>query len=197
MTDENDPSDLEKSAEDLKQEVRSAVSNIFERDITPQEFYYLMSRYPYLELCDADYPFIDKGTKPKIITAETTGWKIYNYGTVLAVGSHELVAMMRAKENKDDDDEGGTGTIVQQYSETAMEMVALAKKQGWRMAEIVAGFYPMQRMAWIAGEMQDYALKGFDPGREDYVVLHWVSQIKKGKLYPPEHTIPGFKPGKK
>jgi len=184
--------DLEDSAKALRDEVRSVVANIFEREITPQEFYYLLSRYPYLEICDVDYPYIDKGTKPEIIVA-SNGWHIYNYGTVIAAGSHELIAMMRVKQKKEEDgEEGGAGTIVQQYSDVAMEMMDLAKKIGWRLAEIVAGYHPMRRMAWIAGELIDYPLKGFNPSREDYVVYRWVSQIKNKQLYPPIQEIPGF-----
>lgn len=201
MSNDDDSIDISGQVDALQLELRKAKANIFNREITQQELYYLLGRYPYLELCDADYPYVDKAKGLEIITAKT-GWKIYNYGSVIASGCHELMALLLSEEHhkrekrlsKEDDEGSGSGTIIRQYSETAMEMMALAKSLGWRMAEVVAGYYSMQRMAWVAGEAMGYPLKGFHPTQEDYVVLHWSSQLRKGQLYPPQQPIPGFGP---
>jgi|GEM_PF-3030938 len=199
---------LKREALEIEREVQRAKANIYNRNITPQEFYYLLSRYPYLQLCDANYPYVDQGTQVEILETEC-GWKVYNYRTLLASGCHELMAMLlaheaRFPEKKKEEDEGGSeggasgsGTIVRQYSETAFEMMLLAKTLGWSAAAVVGGFYGMQRMAWVAGELIDYPLKGFEPTAEDYVVLRWTSSLYEGTLYPPKIPITTATPSKK
>ena len=59
--------------------LEEANRTIFDRDITPQEFYALLCRYPYLEVRQTGYTTPPPGTVPTIITAKN-GWKIYDYG---------------------------------------------------------------------------------------------------------------------
>lgn len=193
MAEDDKHSDLEKEAELLKQQVVNAQQTIFQRDLTPTEFYYLLSRYPYLEICNVDYPYIDNATIPIIHTADN-GWKIYDYGSVLATGCYELIGYLYGREkaqqaSKDEGGEGGNGTIIQQYSDVAFAIINMAIDKGWAAAEIISGFYPMQRMAWIAAKMKGYELKGFTSSVEDHVVSRWVSRLKQGELYPPATPI--------
>lgn len=178
---END--DFNDEFDAIKQQVAVAQQSIFEREISAKEYYYLLSRYPYLEICNTDYPYIDRGSKPTVTKAKN-GWPIYNYGNVIASGCYELLGILYGQE--EDDDEGGHGTIVQQYTDVAYAMVALAIELGWPAVDIVSGFYPMQRMAWIAAELADYKLHKFDPSFEDYAIKNWESARRAGKLYPPE-----------
>ena len=66
MADDND--DLDKQRDDMDQAVQEAMETIFDHPITPQEFYFLLSRYPYLQICNADDPFIPEGKEiPEVI----------------------------------------------------------------------------------------------------------------------------------
>lgn len=187
-----DNDDVQNSAKTLWKDIKQSMDGIFERPITPQEFYYLLSCYPYLIVCNADYPYIDQGKKP-IITQAKNGWPIFNFNNVIYAGSNILFAELNGKGKlsvkQKEDDEGGNGTIVKQFSDVAYEVMALAKQLGWPMIEIVSGFYPMQRMAWIAASEHNYEVKGFEPSVEDEVVRSWVTKLHKGKLYPTEKPI--------
>ena len=190
MADEND--DLEKAKTDMESEIQDAMESIFDRPITPQEFYFLLSRYPYLQICDVEHPYIDEGVVPKVTTSPS-GWEIHNYGTVVRSGSYELLAYLtqaRLREGGEGEgDIGGHGTIVRQYTDVAFMMIQIAIENGWSGAEILSGFYPMQRMAWIAAREAGYSLKGFLASDEDRVVEDWVRRIRKGDLYPPKKPI--------
>jgi len=167
----------------------------------------LASCYPYLEICNADYPFIDQGTEPKVIE-NSNGWRIFDFGSVLVSSASELQQRQRyprpgailpygVLDDEEDGDEGGGGygTIVNQYAAIAEHIITLAMQKDWPGAEIISGYYPMQRMAWIFSRERDYTLKGFDPMLEDYVVEQWVSQMHNKKLYIPEkQNITTLKP---
>ncbi len=188
------------AADKLKDDISKAYESIFSRPITPQEFYFLLSRYPFLQICDADYPYIDAGTEAKVVHAQN-GWIMHSYGTVIYSGGHELLLQQlvemkqrqrqqeREDEGGDGGDEGGSGTIVKQYTDVAFEMIELAMLLGWRAAEVITGFYPMQRMAWIAASEHGFSLKGFEPSKEDQVVRNWVMKLRTGTLYPPAKPI--------
>lgn len=186
----DDNENIKGQANELWKDIKQSMDNVFERSVTPQEFYYLLSCYPYLTICNADYPYIDSGTKPTITYAKN-GWPILNFNSVICAGSNILFAELNGKKplSKQDEDEGGNGTIVKQYSDVAYEAMALAHQLGWPTIEILSGFYPMQRMAWIAAMENNYSIKGFDPSIEDEVVRNWVMKMHKGKLYPTEKSI--------
>lgn len=193
-------SDLDQQMEAMWLQVKQATDNIFKRDLSREEFFYLMSCYPYLEICDADYPYIERGTKPEIIDTPN-GWRIFDFKSVLVSSASELQQRRRYPRpgavlppglSDDDEDEeggGGFGTIVNQYAVIADQMVAIAQQKGWAAAEIVSGYYPMQRMAWISSRERNYTLKGFEPGPEDYVVSDWVQRMHNKQLYIPDKTV--------
>ena len=196
--------DLNQEIEDMWLKVKEATTNVFERELTVEEFYYLTSCYPYLEICDTDYPFIDDGSKPKIIEMDN-GWRIFDFKSVLVSGNSELLQRERTypkpgrslppgifldDEEDDDDGGGGVGTIVKQYADVAEKMIALAIEREWKAAEVISGYYPMQRLAWIAAREKEYRLKGFDPTAEDFVVAGWVEKLNEKKLYTPDVKFP-------
>ena len=190
--------------EDMWIQVKDATKSVFERDITPDEFFYLMGCYPYLEICDTDYPFIDAGTKPKIIDMPN-GWKIFDFKSVLVAGNSELLQRERSYPRpgsnlppgiaEDDDEEGGGGygTIVAQYASTAQQMIAVAMQKGWSAAEVISGFYPMQRLAWVTAREKGYRLKGFEPTAEDYVVANWIEKMHRKELFTAATQFPAPK----
>lgn len=196
--DEQKPEDHKQAAADLQEEIEGKVASVFDREITPQEFYYILSCYPYLEICDADYPYIDDKVEPKITIHENTNWKIIDYGSVLATGACELLtkkyrkpggARAQVEAEAEVEEQEGSGTIALQYQDMAELMINLAMEKGWSRAEIISGFYPMQRIAWILAEEKGYTLKGFDATPEDVVVQGWITRLRQGKLYPPGTPI--------
>lgn len=172
--------------------VREAKRTIFERDITPQEFYALLCRYPYLEVCAAGATTPPLGTVPTVITAKN-GWKIYDYGDILASGCHELIAYLWVLEDSEEGGgEGGEGggdygTIVQQAADVVKHMLLLAKQKGWPASEIVSGHYPLQRLYWVLADLSGHKVDNFKPSLEDYVVRRWVGALQEKTFVMPKY----------
>ena len=180
---------LTDEAQQVWEAAKGAIDNVFERPISPQEFYYLLSCHPYLEICDADNPYVDDTTPPKVYQAKS-GWTIIDYGSLLATGHNSLsareLAMRHKQELEAGEEEEGSegGTMSRQMLETVFELIQIAMRNGWNCSEIVSGFYPMQRLAWIAAAENNFAIKGFNPTSEDRVVQNWVMKLRDKKFYP-------------
>ncbi len=175
----------------ITQAVREAKRTLFERDITPQEFYALLCCYPYLEICAAGASPPPRGTEPKIIVAKN-GWKIYDYGDFMATGCHELVAYLWVLEDSEEGGgEGGGdyGTIVKQAAEVVQQMLSLAKQKGWPASEIISGHYPLQRLYWIFADLSGHKVDNFKPGLEDYVVRRWIQALQENRFERPKYAV--------
>lgn len=192
MADDTDLPPLPNEAKEVWKAAQAAIDSVFEREITPQEFYYLLSCYPYLEICDANNPYIDE-TKPPEIYHSRVGWTVVDYGSVLITGACEYSARSLARlrrqhleeEGESGDDVSGGGTIVRQFSEATFDLINIAQNEKkWKATEIVSGYYPMQRMAWIAANEVKLPLKGFSPTAEDRVVQNWVMKLRDRKFFP-------------
>lgn len=182
--------------DDERQQIAAALQEarrtIFERNLTPQEFYALLCRYPYLEVCETGQPPTTIGSTPTIITAKN-GWKIYDYGHFLASGCSELIAylwILEDSEGGDGGEGGGYGTIVQQAADVVEQMLAMAKQKGWASSDIVTGHYPMQRLYWILSDLSGHPVSNFDPSLEDYVVRRWVEALRNKKFVMPTYPYP-------
>ncbi len=176
----------------LNEVLAKAKLSIFEREMTPQEFYALMCRYPYLEVCEQGKSILEPGAVPKIVTAKN-GWKIYDYGHFMASGCHELIAYLQVLEDSEGGEGGeggGYGTIVQQSVDVVAEMLALAQQKGWTASDIVSGHYPLQRLYWVLSDLAGLKVNNFDPSLEDYVVRRWVSALKAKTFYQPKYPHP-------
>ncbi|MHA7840526.1 MAG: hypothetical protein ACX932_01495 [Gammaproteobacteria bacterium] len=177
--------DLDRSAEALQAEIKKAIAEAATRKANPSEFYHLLSRYPYLEIgnIDAGIPPVD--VVPKLHTLNN-GWVIHDYGYRLRCGKPALLSEKRwstpIQGEADEDEEGGVGTVTMQFVEAAAAMVALAIKLGWEGLEIIMGFYPMRRAAWIAAVQHKFPVEGFQSTFEDRVLLDWVQKMKKDSL---------------
>lgn len=177
--------DLNRSAEALQAEIKKAIGEAATRPANPLEFYHLLSRYPYLEVGNigAGIPPVD--VVPKLHTLDN-GWVIHDYGYRLRCGKPALLAEKRwstpVQGEAGDDEEGGDGTVTMQFVEAAAAMVALAIELGWEGLEIIMGFYPMRRAAWIASVQSKFPVKGFESTFEDRVLLDWVHKMKEGTL---------------
>jgi len=165
------------------------LEEVLTRPISEADFYYLLGKYPYLEICDPAAPVIITGRKAHI-SKSSAGWSIHDYGNVIRTSFCEALDNKRPPplwSEQDETGEGGAGsftgrgTIVQQMFNTAFDLINMAR-QRWGSVQIVAGFYSMQRAAWIAAMMSDSTLEGFDPTPEDYVVYNWALKFSGKKL---------------
>ena len=68
------------------------------------------------------------------------------------------------------------GTIYQQSIDTAIFMVTLAKKLGWKGVDIVDGHPSMRFAAWQAGSEYGMPISGFEPSKQD---LEQSSRIRR------------------
>jgi len=204
----------EKELEHFLAIAEHARQDAIDRPITHEEFYYLLSKYPYLEICDAKLTDIEP-SNPLMKRKAKTGWIIHDYGNILRVAQSELASLLqyginpsatpgllsgKPTEEGGEGGEGGEtgkggeggegdeglgelkplGTIVAQFVKTAEELIGIAQSR-WDGAQIIGGFYGMQRAAWVMAEIEEYELKGFDPTAEDKVVYYWVKQLLKKK----------------
>ena len=186
--------DDEKQASEL---AKQAFETMFDRELTRTEFLYLLSRYPFLELCDHENPYLDETKMPEVIIADN-GWRIFDYGNAIFTSGCEWTnAEYRAQKQEETGEEGGgDGTLVKQYSDVAFLIIDLISKKGWNGIDFLTGYYPMLRIAWIAAEMKGLKVHHFEPSIEDYVVYNWVSKLKNGTFYPTDKPflIPSKKP---
>jgi len=167
------------------------------RPITEDDVYFLLGKYPYLELGDiksGDHPTPERPAEHR---RAKNGWIIHDHGNILRAAQSELasykvygtvISIPPAAREDEDEDEGGEGvgeltghgTIVQQFVDTANEMIALAEKR-WAGGIVLGGYYAMQRAAWIEAQQRSFTLDGFDATPEDKVVFDWVKRLTPGK----------------
>ena len=186
----------ESERDQLSQIMHEARRTLFDRDITPQEFYALLCRYPYLEVRKTETAMPAPGVPPTIITAKN-GWKIYDYGDFMVSGCYELIAqlwVLNDSENGGGDEGGegggGYGTIVQQTADVVQQMLALALQKGWPTSEIVSGHYPLQRLYWILASLSNHEVSNFERTLEDFVVWRWIKALREKEFVMPKYPYP-------
>ena len=127
--------------------------------ITYPEFYYLLGRYPFLDLHHpADFTSVN-GRSPEIISIQG-GWEIQDFGDWIKT-SPGLVPY-----------EG-----FNQMLDMAEEMILLAIAKGWPAVYVDGGFYHMVRAAWVAAGLLDFPFEGFDPSYSDLRVRLLVERL--------------------
>jgi predicted RNA-binding Zn-ribbon protein involved in translation (DUF1610 family) len=88
MATDMDQSNLISSAEQMAE---YAMKNIYERDISADDFYFLMSQYPFVVVCNSDYAYIDPDDNPKRIRTKN-GWTMIIYKDAICLGTNFLEA---------------------------------------------------------------------------------------------------------
>lgn len=154
-----------------------------ERGLSQLEFEYLLTRYPYLELRDANLGELAVSEPVSIVSAQT-GWEIHDRGTSIAVGPGRLLFGAYTEDDDESGDGGvtiaGFGTLEWQAIQSAWELLALAHSR-WASAEIVGGSAAMQRAAWIAAYAYSYDFRGFSPTSHDeaaYARLYYSGMLQ-------------------
>jgi hypothetical protein len=166
-------------------DINLTYQDLFNRPLSQEEFYYLLSLYPYITVCDHNNAFIGPDEIPKRLKTEN-GWNMFVYESAVCLGTNYLAAERFQIEN----DVKGLGTLSKQGMDAVTEMIEYIKaNKQWETLEIVFGYYPLQRMVWIICTIFGYPVTGFDPRVEDEVVRRWLEKIRKRQLYPPEYPI--------
>jgi len=172
-------------------QVRRASQQIFDRELLEAEKQYLLSRYPFLWIGNMDTD-ITQPARLINVTHAKNHWPIFDFGHTLLSGCSEIMALLlqhQAQQQDDDAGEGGNGgfgTVVQQFTDVAFELIQLAFERGWTGVEILDGYYSMSRMAWIACEIKQLHCS-FKPTLEDMVVRNWMIHMHEKTFYPHSH----------
>jgi hypothetical protein len=160
------------------------------RRIEPDDVRYLLSRYPFLDICNAQATMPEVSVPAEMITA-LSQWKIHDRGDRLTTGPGRLIygAYHPLKEEEEEGGSEGTelvmpdGTLSKQQFDTAVELILLAQ-QRWPAVAIVDGYYAMQRAAWMAAESLGIAIN-FQPNSDDLRIFEKIKQ-NGGVKFPRE-----------
>ena len=164
MTDRHDDK-LTEGMEALSQKLQLDVNVL--RDITPDEIQYLLDMCPFLQIVDTVVQYVEEMPPEVQFVQARSGWTILDYGDAMSSSPGERILGMAEYHRKDEDDEGGQGTIWNQAFITATEMVEIAKSRGWHGIQIVDGHRIMKRAAWIKALAAGLSVSGFEPNKED------------------------------
>lgn len=135
--------------------------------VTDEDVLYLLQRYPYLQLLNTQADFSNI-LPPTFINADS-GWIIHDYGDAMSTSPGEKLFGPGNPELKDEEGEGGHGTVINQAFDTAQQMVLLAYEKGWSGIQMVSGTHLMRWSAWIAAADLEMNVIGFEPTTEDEI----------------------------
>ncbi|CAM4388858.1 MAG: hypothetical protein LEGION0398_MBIBDBAK_01143 [Legionellaceae bacterium] len=145
------------------------------RGVSYDEFYYLLSRFPSLVIRNIEGNSIHK---EPIIIKSRSNWDIQDYGDVIATSAGRFLWGSYTDGTPDNPKlHQSTGTLTQQFIDTAYDVMVLAKKKEWIGIHLIHGFYGMVRAAWIASTELELDFNGFYPSSSDYVILSWVNNL--------------------
>jgi predicted RNA-binding Zn-ribbon protein involved in translation (DUF1610 family) len=88
MASETDQTNLIHSAEQMAQ---LAMKTIYDRSLSTDDFYFLMSQYPFVVVCNSEYAYIDPDDHPKRIRTKN-GWTMIIYKDAICLGTNYLEA---------------------------------------------------------------------------------------------------------
>ncbi len=157
-----------------------------ERPITLKDIEHLISVYPFLDICNADIANPPPDSAPVKIVQARSLWLIHDRGDRLTAGPGRLnfggFRPMRYDDKGnpiiDDDDEGGSGvirpegTLVKQLFDTAIDMISLIDGR-WPAVNIIMGYRPMQRAAWMAATEAGLAIN-YAPSSDDLMTYETI-----------------------
>lgn len=181
---------MNQNEEILIEQVKRASQHIFDRELLEAEKQYIRSRYPFVII--ANMAASNATTSTLIARTQAKNyWPILDFGDSIVSGCSEIMALLLQhqglKADKGDDEggsgRGGFGTIVQQFTDVAFDIVQMAVDRNWEGINIIDGYYSMARMAWIACEIKQMHCT-FKPTLEDMVVRNWTIHLQEKSFYP-------------
>ncbi len=155
----------------------SVIKTALTRPVTSVELAHVLRNYAYLEISDAsvyELKSIDLA-QLKFIKSKS-GWLIHDHGSVLRASPGKM--LYHSHNAFEDDGAGGGvgyGTIVQQYVDTARDMLTIAQSR-WLGAKILSGYRPMQFAAYLIAQASHYILEGIELSNEEARTYQYVKQ---------------------
>lgn len=157
----------------------AVIKTALTRPVTSVEIAHVLRNYAYLEMSDAsvyELKSIDLA-QLKFITSKS-GWLIHDHGSVLRASPGKM--LYHSHNAFEDDGAGGGagagyGTIVQQYVDTARDMLTIAQSR-WLGARILSGYRPMQFAAYLIAQASHYILEGIELSDEETRTYQYVKQ---------------------
>lgn len=162
MADDHD--DINGQLEDVSKKLNIDINVL--RDISPREIQYLLDMCPFLQIVDTVLHFVDEQPPEVQFIEARSRWTILDYGDAMTSSPGNRILGLGSY-GREDDEEGGSGTIWNQAFLTAIEMVEIAKSRGWRGIQVVDGHRIMKRGAWIKALESGLPVSGFEPSQED------------------------------
>jgi hypothetical protein len=141
------------------------------RSVTSVELAYVLRNHAFLEISDASLYEV-KAIDPEKLTfvKSKSGWLIHDHGSLLRASPGRLLYRHHNafNENEQDGSGGGVGigTIVQQYVDTARDMLTIAQNR-WLGAKVLSGYRPMQFAAYLIAQASHYILEGVELTEEE------------------------------
>ncbi|MDF1759998.1 MAG: hypothetical protein P1U40_05645 [Coxiellaceae bacterium] len=157
---------------------------LFLWDIKPLDILYLFDKFPFLQIVDTRVE-VDPPTEPAFITADRSGWTIYDYGNAMSASPGLLLwgggdfTIPEEGEKGGEIINPGKGTIVNQAYETAVEMIRIADERGWEGLLIVDGHPLMQWAAWVEAYDRGFVVEGFEPSEKDFAKRRLIRRNKE------------------
>jgi hypothetical protein len=173
------------------------------RPFSHEEILYLLDLCPFIQMVNPeaalDAAYADG---PQSVTAQSSDWTILDYGDAMTSSPGRFIfggGYARLSTDEEDEEGGGgagpiriltegKGTIRAQTFNTAADMVALAKSQGWEVIQIVDGHPNMIRDIWIHASKQNIKVEGFEPSEADLQVQARV-ELSESELEVLRQTI--------
>jgi len=159
-------------------------AQMFDRPVTDAEIDYLLKRYAFLIIQNADSEDVPLNNA-KVFVGEN-GWNIHDHGDVLRASPGRL-AFGGSLTGEDDEEGGGvvlSGSPVWQFVQVAQELIDIAI-QRWGAAVIVEGYRGMELAASVYAKEKDYLLDGFEPDVEQERAMKKIMELRRKGLVPP------------
>lgn len=189
MSDKENTQDLDqtKETQDIEQLVQQASDKLhididWARSIKPEELRYLLDRCPFLQIVNTEITLQEKETQ---FHDAKSGWIIHDYGDALSSSLGQYLISggdfqiyfgpeKTSKETKIINP--GKGTLHKQAWDTAVQMIEIAREQGWRGIRIIDGHPLMKRAAWITVSEMGLMIEDFEPSEHDELVRSLVER---------------------
>jgi len=168
-------------------------AQMFDRPVTDAEIDYLLKRYAFLIIQNADSENMPLNNA-KVFVGKN-GWNIHDHGDVLRASPGRLAFGGSSSDEEGEEGEGGgdfSRSPVWQFVNVAQELIDLAI-QRWGAAMIVEGYRGMQLAASVYAKEKDYLLDGFEADEGQELAMKKILELRrKGLLAPPSpEQFPG------
>ncbi len=145
------------------------------RPISSAELEYMLRNYAYLEIGDAsviEQALIDRDAVRFL--KSSSGWTIHDHGSLLRASP----GRMFYRSHLEDSGELGHGTVVQQFVDTARDMLTVAQAR-WLGARILGGYRPMQFAAYLIAQASHYVIEGIELAQEEARAYQYIKPYIK------------------